>query len=190
MKLYELLKDRIPPMEYVSFEVTNKGLTIEAYGYETDIKALWFEIRKLLSPLREVMSKSKQSRRYNIDLIVRMIRKTFPPIVLVEVLKRKGCFAELAIGENAVVSDASLDEITETAAKIADVNLQALKVAKNTSARYYITALSVLSGLSVDDVVKFSTENGFLSEEEGSYVLKLDWREALSKALKTLKLGQ
>lgn len=190
LKLYELLKDNIPSIAYASFEVTPKGLVIEAYGYETDVKSLWFEVRRILSPLKEVMSKSKSLRRYDLDLIVKIIRKTFPPHVLVEVLRQKGRFVEFASGENAILSNASLEEVVEVATKLAELNLQASRVAKSTSARYYITALSALAGLSVDDVVRFSIENGLLVEEDGSYVLKVNWREALGKALKTLKLSQ
>ncbi|MEM4557459.1 MAG: DUF2067 domain-containing protein [Desulfurococcaceae archaeon] len=189
-KLYELLKDKIPSLSYLRFDITEKGLLIEAYGYETDIKSLWFELKRTLGVLREAMSKSKRSRKYSVELITRTIRKTFSPAILVEVLKRKGYQAEFISEENVVVSDALFEEVLNIAEKIADYNMQASRIAKNTSTRNYIVACSALTGLSIDDVVKVSVNMGILEEENGKYVLREHWSEALDKVLKTIKRTQ
>lgn len=189
-KLYELLKDKIPPLSYARFDITEKGLLIEAYGYESDVKSLWFELRRILAPLKEAMNRSRRSKKYGVELIARTIRKTFPPGILVEVLKRRGYYAEFDSKESTITSDAPFDEIMDIAGKIADVNVQAGKVARNTSTRNYIVTLSVLTGLTVDDVVRLSVEYGVLGENNGKFVVREDWREALNKVLKTLKQTQ
>ena len=186
LKLYELAKDKLPATSYVEFQLTSKGLVIEAYGYETDVKALWFELKKLLPPLKEALSTSKKVKKYEVGLVAKIIQKTFPPLVLVEVLKHKGYHARFLGESNSIESNASLEEVLEVASKVAELNIEAGKISRNTSTRYYIAALSALTGLPVEEVARLSVKHGLLREEGGVYVVTLDWREALNKALKTL----
>jgi hypothetical protein len=188
LKLYELLKDKIPALSYVRLEMTSSGLLIEAYGYESEIKELWFVVRKTLASLREVLS-AKPSKKYSVDLLVRMTRKTFPPEVLVEVLRARGHHAEFLSGEGVIVSSAPLEEVVELANKVAELNREAGRVSKGTSTRYFIAACSAILGTSVDDVVKISLELNILREDEGKYTLTREWRKALNEVLKALKRG-
>jgi len=186
-KLYELLKEKMPSVNYASFDVTEKGLLIEVYGYESDVKELWFEIKRLVGPLKEITRKSGV-RKYSVDLITKMIKKTFPPRVLVEVLKRLNYYADLLEGENQLATNASFEEVVRLAEKTADLNNEASRVAGNTSTRNYIVALCIITGLSIDEIVKESLEQGLLSQNEsGKYIVTRDWRSALDVFLKSTR---
>lgn len=187
IKLYELLKDRIPMVSQVTVEITDKGLIVEAFGYETDIKDLWFEIKRTVGPLREITRRSGL-RRYSVSLISRIINKTFPPRLLVEVLKKQLYNVEYSGEEDTIVTNADFNEIVRLADKLADLNNIASRLTSNTSTRYYIAAGSVLTGLDLEDLVRASLELGLLREVgEEKYALTLDWRVALDILLKNVK---
>ncbi|MEM3912975.1 MAG: DUF2067 domain-containing protein [Desulfurococcaceae archaeon] len=187
LKLYELLKEKIPSVNYVSMNITEKGLLIEAYGYESDIKDLWFEVKNIVGPLKEITRK-KGIRKYKVPLLVKMIHKTFPPRLLVEVLNRMNYRAEYREIEDEVLTDAPLEVITNMAEKIANVNNEAGKLAMSTSTRYYVVAACVLTNLTVEDVVRYSVELGLVrNTQDNRYVIVTDWRTTLDSFLKNVK---
>lgn len=187
LRLYELLKDRMPSINYVSMQITNKGLLLEAHGYESDIKDLWVEVKKLIGPLKEIARKAAL-RKYNISLITKMIHKTFPPRLLVEVLKRMHHAVEYSSDEDCISTNAPLEEVLKLAEKIADLNYEATEMAANTSTRYYIIASCILCGMPLENVVELSTNLNLLKRSEGGkYVLAVDWRTALDTLLKNVK---
>lgn len=187
LKLYELLKEKIPSVNYVSMNITEKGLLIEAYGYESDIKDLWFEVKNIVGPLKEVTRK-KGIRKYKVSLLVKMIHKTFPPKLLVEVLNRMNYRAEYREIEDEVLTNAPLEVITNMAEKIANVNNEAGKLAMSTSTRYYVVAACVLTNLPIEDVVKYSIELGLMKNtQDNRYAIVTDWRTALDSFLKNVK---
>lgn len=187
LKLYELLKDRIPSVNYVSMELTSRGLFVEVYGYESDIKDLWAEIKGLTGSLKEITRKSGL-KRYEVSLLTKIIRKTFPPRILAEVLKRMSYRVEYSGSEDAIVTDAPGEEVTRLAEKIAELNTDAGKHAANTSTRYFIVAGCVLSGLTVEEVIRISAHLGLIEQlEGGKNMLTVDWRTALDEFLKNVK---
>jgi len=191
LKLYELLKERLPPVSYVSIELTNKGLLVEAYGYESDVKQLWIEAKKLIGPLKEVWGKSGL-KKYEVDLLARIARKTLPPRVLVEVLRKMLYVAEYDDNSNAITTNAPRDEVLKLAEKVAELNTIVGKYAANTSTRYFIIAGSVLSGLDPEEVVRISMSLGLLrqhenDEESEKKELTVNWKEALENFLKNVK---
>lgn len=187
LKLYELLKDRMPTIAQVIMEITEKGLLVEAYGYETDIKDLWFTIKSLIGPLKEATRKVGV-KKIKVDLVTKAIHKTFPPRVLVEVLRRKGFYVEYNAEDGSIVTSASFDEVVALADKIADLSVQASKLPATTSTRYFIVAVCTIIGLSVDEAVNMAVEVGLIERgDDGRYVVKRDWRESLDSFLKRVK---
>lgn len=187
LKLYELLKDRMPSVNYVSMELTGRGLFVEVYGYETDVKDLWAEIKGLTSSLKEITRKSGL-RRYEVSLLTKIIRKTFPPRLLAEVLKRMSHRVEYSGDEDVIVTDAPSEDVTRLAEKIAELNAYVGKYAANTSTRYFMVAGCILSGLAVEEMIKISTRLGLIEQlGEGKSTLTVDWKKALDEFLKNVK---
>jgi len=187
LKLYELLRDKMPPVNYVSLNLMDKGLLIEVYGYETDVKETWFLIKRLLAPLKEA-SKKSGLRRISVDLISKSIHGTFPLRALIEVLRRMNYLVEYSVEENTIVTNASFEVVVSIASRIASLNSEASKVASNTSTRYYLASASIIAGLSIDKVIEVSLTIGFLTQDQsGKYVLTRDWRTALDLFIKATK---
>ncbi|MEM1719666.1 MAG: DUF2067 family protein [Desulfurococcaceae archaeon] len=187
LKLYELLKDRMPSINYISMQLTGRGLLLEAHGYESDIKDLWIEVKRLVGPLKEITRKAAL-RKYPISLVAKMIRKTFPPKLLMEILRRMNYTAEHLSDEDSIVTNAPLEVILRLAERIADLNPEATRLAANTSTRYYIIAGCILSEMSLEGVVGLSADLNILKRsEDGRHVLVVDWRTALDIFLKNIK---
>lgn len=187
LKIYELLRDRMPSISYISMELSEKGLLIEAYGYESDIRDLWVEIKRIIGPLKEITRRSGL-RKYNVSLITRAIRKTFPPRLLAEVLRRMHYTAEYSGEEDAIVTNAPYEEVLKVVEKLVALNEEVGKVAANTSTRYYLVASCTLAELPVEDVLKLSADMGLLTRtESGKWILTKDWRTALEELLKSIK---
>lgn len=183
-KLYELVKDKIPAVSHVTIEITSRGLLVEAYGHETDVKELWYEIKRVVGPLKEAMRKPGL-KKYSVSLIVKTIHRTISPRILVEVLKRSSYSARYIDEEDAIYTNASFEEIVRYAERIAMLNEEVGRYVSTTSTRYYMIAACALSNLSISDVVKISIELGLIRQvDESRYVLNRDWRSALDLFLK------
>ncbi|MEM2025584.1 MAG: DUF2067 family protein [Desulfurococcaceae archaeon] len=188
IKIYELLKDHMQSVMSVEMKITGKGILFEVYGYETDIKSLWVQVKSLIASIKELASKSGLYK-YNVELLVKMSRKTFPPKLLVEVLKRNKHSAVFLSEENIIVTTASIEEVLELIHKIYELNSKAMKLAETTSTRYYLIACCIISAKTLEEVVSISLNTGVLEPgERGGYTLKLDWRAALDLALKSIKV--
>jgi hypothetical protein len=188
LKLYELLKDRMPTIAQVIIEVTEKGLLVEAYGYETDIKDLWFSIKSLIGPLKEATRKAG-IKKIKVELVTKTIHKTFPPRVLVETLRRKGFYIEYNAEDGSIVTSASFNEVVALADKIADLSVQASRLPATTSTRYFVIAACAITGLSIEEVINMAMEIGLIEQGEGGrYIVKRDWRESLDSFLKHVRL--
>lgn len=187
LKLYELLRDKMPSVSYVSMSITGSGLLIEAYGYESDVKDLWFEVKRIIGPLKEITRKTGM-RRYSVPILVKMIHRTFPPRILVEVLKKMNYRAEYLESEDEVLTNAPLEVIVDVAEKIANLNNEVGRLAASTSTRYYIVAACALTNLPLEDVVRHSIEQGVLKPiADNRYTISVDWRTALDLFLKNIK---
>lgn len=187
LKIYDLLKDKIPLVNQVLIEFTKSGILIEAYGYETDIKNLWYEVKKTTRSLREI-ERGIGLRRYSISLISRIIHDTFPPRLLVEALKKMHYSAEYSDEGDVIVSNADLETVVKTASKISELNKITSRRASNTSTRYFLISASTVTDLEVEKVVKKAIELGLLEEvDEGKVILRLDWRQALDILIRNIK---
>lgn len=186
-KLYEIVKDRLPALSHAEFIFTGKGLLVEVYGYESDVKTAWFEIKRTLKALKEAIASRSGMRKYSVDFVTQIIKKTFSPELLVEIVKKMGRRAIYVREENAILSDMQLEEITRVAENIAEKNAQLAKISGNTSTRYYLVACTILSGLTVEDVVEISRNLGLLDQGDDRFIVKLDWRKAVEEFYKYYK---
>ncbi|MEM4717567.1 MAG: DUF2067 domain-containing protein [Desulfurococcaceae archaeon] len=183
-RLYELVKDRIPSVSYVTIEITSKGLLIEAYGHETDVKELWYEIRRIVGPLKEAMRKTGL-KKYSISLITKTIHRTISPRILVEILKRSNYSARYVDDEDAIYTNALFEDIVNYARRIASLSEEVGKYATTTSTRYYIVTACALTNLPIGDVAKMSIKLGLIKQiNDSKFVLNKDWRSALDLFLK------
>lgn len=184
LKLYEYVKDRVPSLEHVEFKVSGSGLVVEAYGYETDVKRLWSELRSYVRALRHVSTRGLNS--FRVDYIVKLTGKTFPPDVLVEVLSRQGHRVEA--GEGVIYTSAGVDEVLGLVERISELNSVAKNIAKGTAARYFIVSASLLTGLPPQEIVERAVGLQLMEpDESGAYLLKHEWRRALDLLVRYLK---
>lgn len=187
IKLYEFVKDRLPALSYVELTVTSKGLLVEIYGYESDIKTAWMEIRKIIKSIREVSS-TRGLKRYSVEFITQVTKKTFSPELLVEIIKRLGYRAVFLREENTLLSDMDFNNIVILVERIAEQNTMLAKISKNTSTRYYLVACAVLTGLPIEDIIKISRDLDLLFiSEDGKVALKSEWKSSLNKFYKNFK---
>jgi len=186
-KLYEIVKDKLPALSYVELAITGKGLLVEVYGYESDVKTAWMEIRRIMKSIKEISS-THGLKKYSVEFITRVTKKTFSPELLVEVIKRLGYRAVFLREENTVLSDMNFNNIVTLVERIAEQNALLAKISKNTSTRYYLVACVVLTGLPIEDVIRISRDLDLLDvNEEGKTVLKSEWKSSLNKFYKNFK---
>ncbi|MEL9909226.1 MAG: DUF2067 domain-containing protein [Desulfurococcus sp.] len=184
LKLYELVKDRVPSIEHVEFAVTSNGLIIDAYGYETDLKKLWIELKNYSKMVKGVGGPGLQA--FSIDTIVKLIRKTFPPEVLVKILEKQGYKARLE--DDTIYTNMEKNRLLELVERISELNTAVRGRVKGAAARYFIITVTIITGLQLDDAINHAVEAGLLGvDESGLYVLKHEWRDAVDLFIKSFK---
>ncbi|ACL11741.1 DUF2067 family protein [Desulfurococcus amylolyticus] len=184
LKLYELVKERVPSIEHVEFAVTSNGLIVDAYGYETDLKKLWIELKNYSRMAKGVSGPGLQA--FSIDVIVKLTRKTFPPEVLVKILEKQGYKARLEDGT--IYTNIEKNRILELVERISELNTAIRGRVKGTAARYFIITVTIITGLQLDDAINHAVEAGLLGvDESGLYVLKHEWRDAVDLFIKSFK---
>lgn len=184
-KLAEFIRENINVPE-ISISFREHGIYIELYGYKSDIRNAWNKIKHLLSMYKKSMVRTKKGYRIPIDYIVSRIRKTFPPVLLAEILRKMG-YGVRCEG-NFIETDIEPEELLELADKIADT-IQAIRYkVGGTAAKYLVVAASILTNRSAKDIdmtINELVELGYLYiDEDGKARLKLEWRKALDMYLR------
>lgn len=185
-KLAEFIRENISVPE-ISITFREHGIYVELYGYKSDIRNAWSKIKHLVSMYRRSMTRTRKGYRITIDYIVSKIRKTFPPTLLVEILKKRGY--SVSYEGDYIEIDIEPDELIELASRVADI-IQAIRYeASGTTTKYLITAATILTNRSsedVDQVISELEELGYLyRDEDGKARLKLDWKKALDMYLRS-----
>jgi len=182
IKLYEYVKEKAPSIEYVEYEVSDNGLIINAYGYESDVKKLWNTVKNYVKVWRGVAEKPGS---YRVDALVKVTRKTFPPEVLVIVLEKQGYFAEYNSGDGAIYTNAGSERVIELINRISELNNIVKDMVKGTATRYFTLASSILTGLQPAEVLEVASRLGLVEpSDEGRYALKYEWRRAIDLFIK------
>ena len=183
-KLAEFIRENISVPE-ISITFREHGIYVELYGYKSDIRNAWSKIKHLVNMYKRSMIRTRKGYRVTIDYIVSRIRKTFPPILLTEILRKLGY--DVRYEGNIIEVDIEPDELIGLADKIADI-IQAIRYkVGGTTAKYLVTAAAILTNRSVeeiDQVIAELEELGYLyRDEDGKARLKLEWKKALDMYL-------
>lgn len=179
IKLAELIKDNISVLE-ASIDIKEHGIEVTMYGYKTDIKKMWVKIRQVISTYRELMKAGESGyKKIPLEYLVSLTRKTFPPLLLVEILKKKRFTASY---ENGVIeTNADLDTLKELIDRIASIFEEIKYDVRSTTTKYFIVSASILTGLEPRIVIEKGIEKGLLKLEEEKPKLTKEWRQALSE---------
>ncbi len=182
-KLAELIKEKIPSVEYVDITIEEDGLYITMYGYKTDIKYAWEYIRRLVSSYKSSVTTLKGGiKRIKIEYLVEKTRRTFPPIVLVEILERLGYKAGLNQDKTEIYTDAPTELIEEIINKIWEV-INAIKYdVRGTTSKYFVVVSSIVLKMDPEQVLSKAYSMGIMGkDEEGKYRIRKEWRKALNE---------
>ncbi len=176
-RIAEFIKENIGVPE-ISITFRENGLYIELYGYKSDIRNAWARIKQLIRMYRQAHVPTAVGHRVSIEYIVSNIKKTFPPQLLVEVLKRKGY--EARYDGEAIETSASLDTLIGLADSIADI-ISSLKYrVRGSTAKHLIAASTLLTGKPLEKVIDELVEKGYLYYDEDDKIrIKHEWRSAL-----------
>lgn len=182
IKLYEYVKEKAPSIEYVEYEVSDNGLIINAYGYESEVKKLWSMVKNYVKVWKGIVEKPGS---YRVDALVKVTRKTFPPEVLVIVLEKQGYFAEYNSGDGVIYTNAGSERVIELINRISELNSIVKDMVKGTATRYFALASSILTGLQPAEVLEVASRLGLAEpSDEGRYALKYEWRRAIDLFIK------
>ena len=188
-KLAELIREKIPSVEYLDITIEEDGLYITMYGYKTDIKYAWEYIRRLVSSYKSSITTLRGGiKRIKIAYLVEKTRKTFPPIVLVEILERLGYKAGLNQEKTEIYTDAPTELIEEIVNKIWEV-INAIKYGvRGTTSKYFVVVSSIVLKMDPEQVLSRAYSMGIMDkDEEGKYRIKKEWRKALNEFISEYK---
>ncbi len=188
-KLAELIREKIPSVEYLDITIEEDGLYITMYGYKTDIKYAWEYIRMLVSSYKSSITTLRGGiKRIKIAYLVEKTRKTFPPIVLVEILERLGYKAGLNQEKTEIYTDAPTELIEEIVNKIWEV-INAIKYGvRGTTSKYFVVVSSIVLKMDPEQVLSRAYSMGIMDkDEEGKYRIKKEWRKALNEFISEYK---
>ena len=186
-KLAELIREKAPVVEQIDIGITDSGLYITMYGYKTDIRNAWSYIKRLVSSYKSAVVEHGGKRRIRVDYVVERIGHTFPPKLLIEILKYKGYVAELSEFKNEIITNASLEVVEETASKIHELINEIRFNVRGTTTKYYVVAASILTGMKPEEVYRHGLELNHLVIEDEKYRIRVEWRSALREFLKAFR---
>ncbi|MEM4020457.1 MAG: DUF2067 family protein, partial [Desulfurococcaceae archaeon] len=175
IKLYELLKDKIPVTEYMEFVITNNGLTIEVYGYDSVIKRMWLSIKDLIK-LSKIIVPMRGLYRFNIEQLQKITGKTVSLRILVEVLKRTSHFIDYDRETGEIITDIPLQEILDLIIQIDEYAKRIPDSLKGKTTRYYVIVCGVITGLQPEDIIERSKELGIMVNKDSLWRVNIEWR--------------
>jgi len=183
-KLAEVIREKAPAVEQVDISISDHGLYIVMYGYESDVKSAWRYVRSLVASYKSAVKTKHGLTRVKVEYIVSKVRRTFPPRLLVEVLKRMGYRAELSEDSSSIETNAPVEKLEELADLIAKRADEVRYEVRGTATKYYVVAASILSGKPVSEVLNIGVALGHLKlDENEKYSIVVEWRQALSEFL-------
>ena len=188
-KVYEKVSSAIRA-GYAEITIRGNKLFIEVTGTEHEIKDSWYRVRQAVAELWELYRLSR-GEEASIEAIVKEAGRTFPPEVLVYVLKLQGYDAKLASDGSKISTNAPLDVVVRNARAIAEVMDEIRFMVKGTAAKRLIAALSVGLGEPPEKVIEYGLKSRVLVEDDVEGVrLREEWRRAIRKLAVLLKGGE
>lgn len=187
-KLSEIITENIPSTEQVDIAITDWGLYITIYGYKSDIKNIWRKIRSIVNSYRSSAIVGEKHSRVSLEYLFNKLKHTFPPNMLVYILKKLNYRAEYIVDENIIVTNASLSIVEDVSKRIVKLINDIKHRVSGTTTKYYVIASCILTNKSIDEVLVIGLENNHLYiDQDGKYRLKIEWRKALEEFINKYK---
>jgi len=190
-KLAELIKEKTPVVESIEISIGERGLYIYMYGYKSDVKNAWEYIRNMISSYRSsVIDMGSGLKRIKINHIVEIVKHTFPPRLLNEILVLMNYKSSISENGDELITNAPIELITEVAGKIVNAMNEVKHVVRGTTAKYYIVGLKTLLDIPLDEIyrVGLMLKHLYLDEDE-KYRLRVEWRRGLREFINFYKGG-
>ncbi len=188
-KVYEKVSSAIRA-GYAEISIRGGKLFVEVTGTDYEIKDSWYRIRQAVAELWELYKLSR-GEEASIEAIVKEAGRTFPPEVLVYVLRLQGYDAQLSEDNTRIRTTAPLEVVVQNARAIAEVIDEIRFRVKGTAARRLIAALAVGLREPPEKVIEYGLKSRVLVEDEVEGIrLREEWRRALRKLAVLLKGGE
>ncbi|MEM0355137.1 MAG: DUF2067 family protein [Desulfurococcaceae archaeon] len=186
--LSNTLLENISGTGTVTIEAKQNQIVVTIYGYKSEVRETWLILRKLVEE-KKLLRLGKGLLKISLNQLAKVLRKTIPPKLLVEVLKRLGYYAVYEKGESAIVTNAPLEELKRISEELADSYSKTGGICRGTTTRYYLAALTVLTGLDLERIVENAEKlNHIYRDEDGKIVVRVEWVRALDEYIKTYRL--
>ncbi len=185
IELVNTLLENLPATTYISYRIRGGKLEITIQGLKHEVQNIWSLIKYYHSNVLRIMSqKHKEYKEYPIDYIVSKTRRTFPPDVLVEVLKAKGFYA---LHEDDVVkTNAPIEEVLKLASRIAELLDEIKYDVRGKATKKVVVLASILFEVDPHDVINKLLDEGILrKDDEEKPILAVDKETAIAR-IKTI----
>ncbi len=185
MELVNTLLENLPATTYLSYRLRGDKLEITVYGLKHEVQNIWSLIKYYYSNVLKIMSqKYKEYKEYPIDYIVSKTRRTFPPDILVEILKVKGFHA--LHEDNIIKTNAPIEEVLELASKIAELLDKIKYDVRGKATKKVVVLTSLLLKMDPNDAINRLLNEGILrKDDEGKPILAIDKETAITR-IKTI----
>jgi len=184
-KLAEKISESISIAGEYNVTIQDGFVTVEFYGYESEIKKAWGKIKNMLAGSPKV---EKGVFVFDINTMFKDVGSTFPPRVLVEVLRRLGFTASLSGEGDKIKTNASKETVYSISSRIAEVAGTIPSEIRGLSTKYYILTLSVLTSFPVEEVIGRGIEAAHLKRDENGFItLNIEWLKGVDDFLKRVK---
>lgn len=190
MELINTLLDNLPPTTLIYYRIRGDKIEITVQGLKHEVQGIWALIKHYYSDIMKVKSQTaKQVKEYPITYIVSKIRRTFPPDVLVEVLRTLGYTAE--IRDDSVLTNADLDKIISIASKIADIIDRIKYEVVKKSTKKIIAYAAIVLDKEPEKVIEELKNAGILVEDDeaGKPMIRMDIAQAIRRIKTIYKQG-
>ncbi len=184
LELATIISEKTPIVEALDIDITNSGLMITMYGYKTDIKRAWENIKSIVKNYKVTTAFGKTTKKYSLQFLVETTRKTFPPQLLVEILNYMGYKA--LYNNEEIITDASLDLVIEVINKINIIAENIRYKLKGKTTKYYVIAAPIITGKSVEEIIHASMEKGLMAKNNDELIITKEWRKALKEILENM----
>ena len=186
IELVNTLLENLPATMYVSYRIRGNKLEIVVQGLKHDVQGIWALIKHYHSDLLKIKAqKMKEFKEYPIRYIVSKIHRTFPPDIVVEILKAKGYKADL--DDDKITTNANLDMVSDIASKVAKILDEIRYDVVGKSTKKIVVYASILLDKNPKDIIRALIDEGILVEDEkvGKPRLAVNLEQAIKK-IKTI----
>ncbi len=181
-ELVEKIIENVPLRE-ATYQVQGNVIKVTIVGLKHDVQNAWSRIKELYRETLRIKRTLSQRglKTIPVSYLVKSIKRTFPPDVLVLALTLKGSKAEKR--DNEIVTNAEINNVILTAKKIADA-IDKLKFrTKGTATKKAIACLSAILNIDVDEIIDVLKKLELVVEEEEKVKVKKEWRSVVKEVI-------